>query len=272
MKILIPMAGEGKRFTESGYKINKAVLPIIYRKTGIKCPMVVCSVLDLPGIHKNGDNIAFVMRRFHFDMGIDNEIRKWYPKAVFFVAETLTEGQACTCMLAQNFIDKEDLLIAACDNGIEYDIQKFEQLKQDNDFIVFTSRHNSRAQEYPDSFGWVYVDANNKITGVSVKKHISDMPENDHAIVATFWFKTGDIFTKSVNRMIHKNDRINNEFYVDQAIKHALELGYTGSVFEVERFLNYGTPHDYECYCKTIKHFCSFVQSDIFKEMESYVI
>lgn len=263
MKIIIPMAGEGKRFQDAGYKENKAVLPMVYRKTGERCPMVVCSVLDLPGIQDNGRNIAFIMRDFHFDMGIDHQIREWFGDASFFSVKELTLGQACTCLLAGDFIeDEEELLIAACDNGIEYDKNKFEEMKKSNDVIVFTYRHDPKVCENPDAFGWVRVDERNSITGVSVKKHISDNPEKDHAIVATFWFRKGYIFKEAVNKMIQENDRVNNEFYVDQAIKHVLELGHSASVFEVERFLNYGSPRDYENYQKTIDHFCSFINSE----------
>lgn len=267
MKILIPMAGDGQRFRDVGYKVSKAILPIIYRKTGELCPMVVCSTLDLPNIEEDGSNIAFVMRDFHREIGVDTEIRKWYPYATFFSVKDLTEGQASTCLLAREFIDSGELLIAACDNGIEYNIQAFESLKRDNDVIVFTNRHNERVRENPDAFGWAYVDSSNKITGVSVKKHISDTPENDHAFVATFWFRSGDIFINAAEKMIEENDRINNEFYVDEVIKYALEMGYSASVFEVEHFLNYGTPEDYENYGKMIGHFQSFVQSKHFMGM-----
>lgn len=265
MKILLPMAGEGKRFQDAGYTANKAVLPMIYRKTGGKCPMVVCSVKDLPGIEERGGNIAFIMRDFHLEMGVDGEIRKWYPDAHFYMVRHLTEGQACTCLLARDFIDDEDeLLIAACDNGIEYDAQAFEELKKTNDVIVFTYRHDARVCDAPDAFGWVLVNDANKVTGVSVKKHISEKPENDHAIVATFWFKHGRIFVDAAEKMIRDDDRVNNEFYVDQVLKHVLELGYSASVFEVERFLNYGAPADYENYKKMIEHFRSFLTTDKF--------
>lgn len=263
MKILIPMAGEGRRFQEAGYKTNKAILPMIYRKTGEKCPMVVCSVKDLPGIRADGGNIAFIMRDFHMEMSIDGEIRRWYPEATFFSVRELTEGQACTCLLAREFIeDDEELLIAACDNGIEYDRQAFEEQKKTNDVIVFTYRHDARVCDNPDAFGWVLTDGGSKITGVSVKKHISEQPENDHAIVATFWFRRGDIFLKAAEKMIRENDRVNNEFYVDELVKHVLELGYSASVFEVKRFLNYGAPADYENYGRMIEHFQSFLMTD----------
>lgn len=262
MKIIIPMAGEGKRFLDAGYTQDKASLPMIYRKTGAQYPMVICSVLDLPGVHRDGRNIAFVVRDFHMETGVDAKIQERFPKASFFSVKKLTQGQACTCLLAREFIDKDELLIAACDNGMEFDSGQFAALKRVNDVIVFTFRHNAYVTENPDAFGWVQVDEYNRITKVSVKKRISDTPENDHAIVATFWFRDGNIFVQAAEKMIHENDRVNNEFYVDQVIKHVLELGYSASAFEVERFLNYGTPADYENYCKMVGHFQTFVRSN----------
>lgn len=265
MKIIIPMAGEGQRFKNAGYKENKAVLPIVYRKTGEKCPMVICSVKDLPGINENGDNIAFIMRNFHIDLGIDSEIRKWYKQAAFFVTDKLTEGQACTCLLAKSFIDADDqLLIAACDNGIEYDKEKFDRLREECDVIVFTYRNDPKVDDNPDAFGWVVTDGEDTVKGVSVKHRLSDTPRKDHAIVATFWYRRGDIFIQAAEKMIKESDRINNEFYVDETIKHAIELGYRVKVFEVERFLNYGTPDDYENYMKMIDHFKGFIQSEYY--------
>lgn len=262
MRIIIPMAGEGKRFQDAGYKENKATLPMIYRKTGERCPMVVCSVKDLPGIEEDGRNIAFIMRDFHRQIGMDQCIRDWYREATFFSVKDLTQGQACTCLLAKKFIEKDqDLLIAACDNGIEYAWQDFEKAKKEADVLVFTYRHDPRVCEHPDAFGWVMVDDKDYITGVSVKKHISENPENDHAIVATFWFREGHIFLDAAEKMIQEEDRINGEFYVDQVIKHVLELGYRAKVFEVKRFLNYGSPEDYENYKKKIEHFYKFIRT-----------
>ena len=96
---------------------------------------------------------------------------------------------------------------------------------------------------------------------LSIKKAISDNPMNDHAIVATFWFKEGQIFVKAAEKMIKENERVNNEFYVDSVISHVIDLGYTAKVFEIERYIGWGTPKDYEEYQNTVKYWKEFVQS-----------
>lgn len=262
MNIIIPMAGAGQRFADEGYKIHKPAIPTINHRTGLEFPMVVCATMDLPGVEKEGKNVTFIDRSFHKEAGVEETIKEHYPKASFITVDKLTEGQACTCMLAKNKINNDlPLLIAGCDNGMIIDEKLFEELKKDCDVIAFTYRNNEAVCENPNAYGWVIVDDSNRISGLSIKKAISDNPMHDHAIVATFWFKKGSIFVEATEKMISENDRINAEFYVDQVLKHALELGYDARVFEIDRYIGWGTPKDYEEYMKTIKYWKEFVES-----------
>ena len=59
--------------------------------------------------------------------------------------------------------------------------------------------------------------------------------------------------------MISENDRIKGEFYVDEAIKHVIDLGYHAKVFEIDRYVCWGTPKDYEEYQLTYEYWKKFV-------------
>lgn len=263
MNIIIPMAGAGKRFSDAGYSTHKPAIPTTYRNTGTDLPMVVCAVKDLPGINENGENITFIDRSFHKIDGVENEIKKHYPKANFITIDNLTEGQASTCLLAKSIINnEEDLLIAGCDNGMLYSSEQFKRLTNIFDCLVFTYRNNESVLKNPNSYGWVVADISGAINKISVKKAVSDYPQNDHAIVATFWFKQGHIFVSAAEKMICENDRINNEFYVDQVIKHIIELGFSAGVFEIDRYFGWGTPQDYEEYQNTIRYWEHFVKKE----------
>ena len=263
MNIVIPMAGEGKRFAEKGYKISKPAIPTIDRRTGKEKPMVVCAVLDLPDVVKSGRNVIFIDRDFHQRDGVENAILAEFPEARFITVDHLTEGQACTCMLAKEAINNnEQLLIAGCDNGMVFDKDAFNKARLEADCLVFTYRHNEGVLSNPDAYGWMIVDENENITGLSIKKAISDTPTNDHAVVATFWFRKGSIFVEATEKMIHENDRINNEFYVDEVVKHVLEMGYHAKVFEIERYIGWGTPKDFEDYTNTIRYWEKFLEEE----------
>lgn len=258
--IIIPMAGEGKRFADEGYKIHKPAIPTIDRRSGRELPMVVCATLDIPGVQADGGNVTFIDRDFHKRDGVEDMIREEFPKADFITVDRLTEGQACTCLLAKEKINNDqELLIAGCDNGMVLDKARFEEEKANADCLVFTYRNCEAVLANPNAYGWMIVDENNKVTGLSIKKAISDAPMNDHAVVATFWFRRGDIFVEAAEKMIADNDRINNEFYVDEVIKHVLALGYNAKIFEIERYIGWGTPKDYEEYMQTIQYWKAFV-------------
>ena len=62
--------------------------------------------------------------------------------------------------------------------------------------------------------------------------------------------------------MIKADDRINGEFYVDQVIKYVLKLGYKAKVFEIDRYIGWGTPEDYENYQKTFEYWRGFCQKE----------
>lgn len=259
MKILIPMAGNGQRFADADYQISKPVISTIDRVTGRQYPMVVCATKDLPGVNPDGSNIIYVDRDFHKADGVEEMIKEHYPKAKFITVDRLTQGQASTCLLAKEYIDcDEPLLIAGCDNGMDFDYKKFCLMAKKTDVLVFTYRNDESVLVNPDAYGWMLTDEKGRITGTSIKKAISNNPMKDHAVVATFWFSKGRIFIQAAEKMIAENDRINGEFYVDQVIRHVLDLGYRANIFEIDRYIGWGTPTDYETYTKTYHYWKGF--------------
>ncbi|MDR2008399.1 MAG: nucleotidyltransferase, partial [Alphaproteobacteria bacterium] len=191
MIVLIPMAGAGSRFAKEGYTIHKPAIPTTNLNTGEKVPMVVAATNDIPDIANS--KLVYIDRDFHKNDKVEDEILKYYPNANFITINYLTEGQASTCLLAKHIINTaEELFIAGCDNGMIYDLDKFKQLQQECDVIVFTYRNNESVLLNPNAYGWVKVGENNNAIDVSVKKAISDNPMKDNAIVASFWFKQGN--------------------------------------------------------------------------------
>jgi dTDP-glucose pyrophosphorylase len=261
MNILIPMAGAGSRFAEQGYALSKPVIPTTLRRTGKKVPMVVAAVADLP-LTDNDNQIIFVVRDFHVRDAVPQAIKEYYPKAKFLTIENLTAGQASTCLLAKALIDNDQsLLIAACDNGMDIDKTRFQAVSDEADAIIFTFRNNEAVCVKPQAYGWIRA-AGDVATGVSIKQPISDTPMKDHAVVGTFWFRRGKDFVSAAEAMIALNDRINNEFYVDQVFKYLIDLGLRVRVLEVSRYICWGTPDDYDNYERTLTYWKEFLDKE----------
>ncbi len=236
---LIPMAGEGSRFKAEGYTTPKPLLPITNK------PMVVQATLALPPAEKN----IFILRDFHItEFQIDKTIKKYIPNAELLILDKLTEGQAATCLHAKNLINNsEELIIGASDNGMIYNFEKFEQLKQNSDAIVFTFKNNQTVLAKPEAYGWVIADEQNIISDAKVKYKMPN-PMQNHAIVGTFWFREGSYFVQAAEQMIAQNIRINNEFYVDECINNLIGMGKKVVAFEIDHYICWGTPNDYNTF------------------------
>ena len=84
----------------------------------------------------------------------------------------------------------------------------------------------------------------------------------DPAVVATFWLRKARICLEATAKMIQEDDRINGEFYVDQTVKHVLDLQYRAKIFDIDRYVGWGTPADYEGYQKTYTYFKDFLKRE----------
>ena len=239
---LIPMAGAGQRFVDAGYLVPKPLIDI----GGL--PMIVQAARSLP----EPDLWIFVCRSEHIAAAkIDETLARWFPGCEVVTVDQLTEGQACTCLLARHLLRDDDILtIGACDNAMTWPKGAFEAgfLRGEADFAVWTFRDNPAVLQDPRMYGWVKVDADGRVTGVSVKVPISEDPMRDHAVIGAFSFRRAGDFLAATDQMIAENSRIKNEFYVDQAINFALQQGKAGRVMEVERYICWGTPRDLDIY------------------------
>ena len=242
---LIPLAGHGSRFRKEGYQDPKPLLNVCGK------PMILQANNQLPASEHN----RYVCLQDHVnEYQIDQAIKANQEKAEITIIDQVTEGQAITCELGMEGIDENaPLLIAACDNGMLWNHQAYANLLKDKkiDAIVWTFKGHPSARENPQMYGWVNTEQEAdklKATGVSVKKAISDQPENDHAIVGTFYFRKASLFRQALAVLKENNIRINNEFYVDSMVGVLIELGYQVAAFEVDAYIGWGTPNDYETF------------------------
>jgi dTDP-glucose pyrophosphorylase len=252
MANIIPMAGLGSRFTNEGYTLPKALIPV----SGV--PMIIKVIRDMP----KSDKWVFVVRKEHIDdFRIDSLIKSELPNAIIVPVEKTTEGQACTCMLAMEYVEEnEPVFIAACDNGYIYDKKRYDSIvkRKDIDCIVWTFTKRETLRNNPQAWGWCKLEEDGMtIKDMSVKVPISEDPYNDHAVVATFFFKRAKDFIDATNLMIKENYRIKNEFYVDALPIFLKKLGKKAAIFDVDFYLGWGTPKDLYDYQKLeyfIKH------------------
>jgi len=242
MTNLIPMAGEGKRFKDVGYTTPKPFIPVSGK------PMIIQAARSMPA----SDKWIFVCRKEHVDdYKISEVLRKEFTNAQIITVDKTTEGQAATCLLAKNLMDKDKpLFIGCCDAGMIWNRKKWGNLIGDKsiDAVIWAFTKQPNLVVNPKAWGWIDVDSNNVVKRMSVKIPISGNPFNDQAVIGNFWFRTGQLFIDMAEELIRKNIRVNNEFYVDSIPDVLIKHGKKVVTFVVDKYIGWGTPVDLQTY------------------------
>jgi dTDP-glucose pyrophosphorylase len=231
---LIPMAGEGKRFKDAGFLVPKPLIKV----DGL--PMVVKALEALPKASKN----ILIVRKDQIDINVLKLLLDEYFKNIVIIEiESLTEGQASTCLLAENYFDRDSILnVGACDIGFKYDPNEYFQMINNSESFIWAYNNNQNVIKNPEMYGWIKLkDNSNEIDYVSCKKPISSNLLEDHVISGTFTFKSSNLFFKAIKKMIKSNDRINGEFYLDTIFNH---LPNKSHIFKVAEYYSWGTPDE----------------------------
>ncbi len=223
MKIIIPMAGIGKRLRPHTFTTPKPLIPIAGK------PIVLWLIEELINIcDKTIDEIAFIIGNFSKD--IENQLIKiaesFNTKAkIYYQKEALGTAHAVYC--AGNSLDDE-VIIAFADTIFFADFS----LDTDADSIIWV-----KEVEDPTSFGVVKINNRNLITDFveKPKEFISNK-----AIIGIYYFKNGSDLKSDIKYLIDNNIRGNNEFQITDALENLKKNGYKFSTGIVQEWLDCG--------------------------------
>jgi hypothetical protein len=143
-------------------------------------------------------------------------------------------------LLASEIINNNDpLLIANSDQFVVWNskraINEFLNSGVDGAILTFKSTENKWSFVKRSSHGFV--------SAVAEKNAISD-----EATCGIYFWKHGSDFVKYANKMIDKNIRTNNEFYVCPVYNEAIDDGLIILPYPVYEMWGLGTPEDLETF------------------------
>lgn len=218
LNIVIPMAGRGSRFAKEGYAMPKPLIDV-HGKPMIE---VVTNNIRPKCEHK----FIYLCLQEHLEKyNLENRLKEMSPNCIVVPVNQVTEGAACTVLLAEKYIDNEDMLMMAnSDQYVDIDINEYIQAMDDSDGLIMTM--------YADDPKWSFIkyDERKYVTMVREKEVISN-----EATVGIYNFKRGSDFVQYAYQMIDKNIRVNNEFYVAPVYNEMIEDGKKVKFYNVGR-------------------------------------
>jgi HAD superfamily hydrolase (TIGR01509 family) len=236
LNVLIPMAGAGSRFQAAGYTFPKPLIEV----KGKPMIQVVVENLNIDA------NFIYVVQKEHREKyNLDTLLNLITPNCKIVETDGMTEGAACTALLAKEHIDVDaPLFFANSDQFVEWDsnefLYKMNETNADGGIVSFKATH--------PKWSFAKVDENGLVTEVAEKNPISDI-----ATVGYYYWKHGSDFVKYAEQMIEKDIRVNNEFYVCPVFNEAIADCKKIKTFDIPKMWGIGTPEDLDVFLNNYK-------------------
>lgn len=241
LNIVIPMAGRGSRFANAGYSTPKPLIPV-----GEK-PMIEWVIENIRP--STAHKFTFICLAEHLNAyaAVPDTLRQLCPDCNIISIDQVTEGAACTVLLAKQQINTDaPLMIANADQYVELNVDEYLSVmeKENADGLIMTF--------WSDHPKWSYCRTreDGSVSEVVEKKVVSN-----EATVGIYNFRRGRDFVAAAEAMIENNLRVNNEFYVAPAYNQLIAAGQkiitakTGK--EYAGMYGLGTPDDLDFFKTT---------------------
>jgi glucose-1-phosphate thymidylyltransferase len=223
MRIIVPMAGMGKRMRPHTLTIPKPLIPVAGK------PIVQRLVEDIAKVcGQKVEEVAFIIGKF----GKETEKKLTDIAAsigakgtIYYQDEALGTAHAILC--AQDSL-KGDLVVAFADTLFKADFK----MDPTKDGIIWVQK-----VEDPKPFGVVKVDVSGHITDFVEKPEtfVSDL-----AIIGIYYFKDGDYLKKELQYLIDNNIKDKGEFQLTNALDNMKNKGSKFLPGKVQDWLDCG--------------------------------
>lgn len=229
-EVIIPMAGEGQRFKDAGYKLDKPFLPVLDHKPMIQ--VVTENLRSLSGY------FTYLVKPQH-QARMELLISKMDIEGRCIPIAPHSDGAVGTIIQARDRIAPEvPVIIANCDQLIEYDRGLWElHLSENRGHCIWCFGPASHPK-------WSYARIEKgRVVEVAEKRPISET-----ATVGVYYWAHWEDYVECADKMMSKGLRVNGEYYNAPVYNEAIAQGDFVTAFYPYRMIGLGTPEDLDAF------------------------
>jgi NDP-sugar pyrophosphorylase family protein len=239
MQIVIPMSGFGERFRKAGYTVPKPLIEVEGKP-------IIAHVLDLfPG----ETDCLFICNQEHLDRR-EYELReilaRYCPNGRVRGITPHKLGPVHAVMEVADEIRRDrPVVVNYCDFSCYWDWHHFKR------FVLATGCDGAIPAYrgfHPHSVGttsYAYMrEEKGRVLDIQEKKPYTDDPMTEYASSGTYYFASGRLMHEAFEATLARNLNVGGEHYVSLAYKPMLEWGKQIAVYDLQHFMQWGTPED----------------------------
>jgi len=239
MKIIAPMAGQGQRFIDVGYKDPK---PLI--KVGGKRIIEYISEM-----FNEDDQFVFVCNDAHLEnTDMRDVLLSLRPEAAIVSMPPHKKGPVFTVQQAYDFIDDdEEVIVCYCDNPLVWSYEHFKNFvrRAEMDGCVLT-----HSGFHPHTLANTKMAFVKDIPGtclfseIKEKECYTDNPLDEHASTGAYYFRKGSMVKKYFDLAVEQDLSYKGEFYTTLVYNLLIQDGLKVGFYDTPFATVFGTPEE----------------------------
>lgn len=233
------MSGFGERFRQAGYVAPKPLIELEGKP-------IIAHVVDLfPG----EKDFVFICNQEHLDnpgYRMRETLERYCPGGRIVGIPPHKLGPVYAISKVFDLIDPaRPVVVNYCDFSCYWDWRHFKQFVRviDCDGAIPAYRgfhpHSLGTMNYAylrEEDGW--------ISDIQEKQPFTGNRMNEYASSGTYYFRSGALMRKAFEEQMNRGLVVGGEYYVSLAYKPLLAAGHTAAVYELQHFMQWGTPED----------------------------
>ncbi len=237
MKIVIPMSGRGQRFINQGYKEPKPLIVMDGKP-------IIEHVVDLfPG----ENDFIFICANDHLEnTDMRTILNRIAPKGKIVGIEPHKLGPIHAVQKVYDLIDdSEEVIVNYCDFGAYWDYGDFLEHTRNRDADGAIPAYKGFHPHMLGTTNYAFMrDENQWMLEIQEKMPFTDDRMSEYASSGTYYFKSGSIMKRYLDRTVERALDLNGEYYVSVVYNLLIEDGLKVSIYEIQHMLQWGTPED----------------------------
>jgi dTDP-glucose pyrophosphorylase len=239
MQIIIPMSGFGERFRQKGYDVPKPLIEIDGK------PIIAHVINMFPGETK----FLFICNEDHLNTKkyqMQTTLQKLCPTGKIISIPSHHYGPVYAVLQAEKYIDALDsVVVNYCDFTCFWDWHYFKKWVSHLQCEGAVPAYRGFHPHTLGSTNYAYIlEENGWMRDIQEKKSYTDNRMNEYASSGTYYFSTGKIMLDAFKQVIEQDMNINDEYYVSLAYKILLKNKLHIAVYDLQHFMQWGTPED----------------------------
>lgn len=247
MLVVVPMCGHSRRFRAMGYETPKAFLDIDGR------PMIhwVCRMFS-----PKEDRFVFVALKKHLEDAANRRALQTAAAHTEIIAiDDHEKGPVFSSLYADDLVsDDEPVILSYCDFYQHWNYERFLMRVSDYDGGMSVFRgYNYHMVGTPASFGdtyYAYVRANERREMIELreKQSFTEVRHDEFASTGVYYMRSWGEYRSYAKALLDRGLSVGSEYYVSLIYNSLVQDGKRVALFEVDKFIFWGTPEDFEEY------------------------